>query len=144
MVLWRRDFSVDAVLIVPGATIYEFGIITSNVHNAWMRFSRSIRKRTRYSASTVYNNFPWPSPSKEQKEKIIETAGFILKAREKYPDSTLADLYDELTMPPELRKAHQENDKVVMEAYGFNWRNMTESECVAELMKMYSELTKNL
>ena len=95
----------------------------------------------RYSNTIVYNNFPWPNPTDKQKEKIEKTAQEILNARALYPNSSLADLYDELTMPPELRKAHQQNDKAVMEAYGFSIK-MTESDCVAELMKMYQTLTK--
>ena len=98
--------------------------------------------RYRYSAQIVYNNFPWPTPTALQQERITKTAQAILDARELYPNASLADLYDELTMPPELRKAHQDNDRAVMEAYGFNWRTMTESECVAELMKMYQDLSK--
>lgn len=78
------------------------------------------------------------------KVKIEQTAQAILDARALYPDSSLADLYDELTMPVELRRAHQQNDKAVMQAYGFDYRTMTESECVAELMKMYQELTKEM
>ncbi|NLD48077.1 MAG: hypothetical protein GX660_12940 [Clostridiaceae bacterium] len=93
-----------------------------------------------YSATIVYNNFPWPELNEKKDERIRESANEILEARKLYRESTLADLYDELTMPPELRKAHQENDKVVMEAYGFDWRNMTESECVAELMKIYKSI----
>lgn len=94
----------------------------------------------RYSKDIVYNNFPWPNPTDEQKAKIEQTAQAILDARAKYPDCSLADLYDELTMPVELRKAHQANDKAVMQAYGFDYKTMTESECVAELMKMYQGL----
>ncbi len=96
----------------------------------------------RYSGSVVYNNFPWPTPTEEQKAKIEETAQAILDARALYPDSSLADLYDETTMPPELRKAHQQNDKAVMQAYGFDVKTMTESSCVAELMKLYQKLTE--
>ena len=108
---------------------------------AWMRaVSGRLEMRYRYSAKGVYNNFPWCNPTNEQKAKIEKTAQAILDARNLYPNSSLADLYDELTMPVELRKAHQENDKAVMEAYGFDWRKMTESDCVAELMKMYQEL----
>ena len=95
-----------------------------------------------YSNTIVYNNFPWPTPTDAQKARIEQTAQAILDARAKYPDCSLADLYDEITMPPELRKAHQENDKAVMEAYGFNWRTMTESDCVAELFKMYILLSE--
>ena len=94
----------------------------------------------RYAKDIVYNNFPWPNPTKEQKEKIEKTAQAILDARVLYSDCYLADLYDELTMSPELRKAHQANDKAVMEAYGFWGKVKAESECVAELMKMYQNL----
>ena len=100
-----------------------------------------LESRYRYSASIVYNNFPWCNPTDEQKAKIEQTAQAILDARAKYPGCSLADLYDETVMPPELRKAHQENDKAVMAAYGFSIK-MTESECVAELFKMYEQLTK--
>ena len=96
----------------------------------------------RYSCGIVYNTFPWPAPTDEQKAAIEKTAQAILDARALYPDCSLADLYDELTMPPELRKAHQENDKAVMQAYGFDIKNTTESSCVAELMKMYQKLTR--
>lgn len=131
----------NLVKIVPNASIYEFGVITSNVHMAWMRtVCGRLKSDYRYSSSLVYNNFPWCNPTKEQKAKIEQTAQRILDARNKYPNSSYADLYDELTMPSELRKAHQENDKAVMEAYGFDWHKMTESDCVAELMKMYQEL----
>ena len=135
----------NAVQIIKDATLYEFGILTSNVHMAWMRVvAGRLGMSYRYSKEVVYNNFPWPNPSQEQNIKIEQTAQAILDARAMYPNSSLADLYDELTMPPELRKAHQENDKAVMEAYGFNWKKMTESDCVAELMKKYQELTNNI
>ena len=110
---------------------------------AWMRaVCGRLEMRYRYSKDVVYNNFPWPNPSDEQKQKIMQTAQAILDARNLYPDSSLADLYDELTMPVELRRAHQENDRAVMVAYGFNVKTMTESQCVAELFKLYQELTK--
>ncbi len=132
-----------ANMIMPNASLYSFGIIESNVHMAWTRaVCGRLEMRYRYSNTIVYNNFPWPNLTNKQKQKIEKTAQGILDARALYPNSSLADLYDELTMPPELRKAHQENDKAVMEAYGFDWRNMTESDCVAELMKMYQELSK--
>ena len=132
----------DAVQIIPNASLFHFGVLTSNVHNSWMRaICGRLKSDYRYSANIVYNNFPWPNPSDEQKAKIEQTAQAILDARAKYPDSSLADLYDEVTMPPELRKAHQENDRAVMAAYGFSTK-MSESECVAELFKMYQELTK--
>ena len=129
-------------MLLPNATLYEFGIMMSNVHNAWIRtVCGRIKSDYRYSVNVVYNNFPWCNPTPEQKAKIEQTAQAILDAREKYPDCSLADLYDELTMPPELRKAHHENDFAVMAAYGFD-RKITESECVAELMERYRELTK--
>lgn len=131
----------DAVQIIPGAEIYHFGIMMSNVHMAWTRaVCGRIKSDYRYSKDVVYNNFPWPTPTDAQKAKIEQTAQAVLDARALYPDSSLADLYDETTMPPELRKAHQMNDKAVMLAYGFSVKDMTESKCVAELMKMYQRL----
>ena len=162
----------NANLIIPNATLYEFGILTSSVHMAWMRaVCGRLKSDYRYSNTIVYNNFPWPFTEKQtdlfvpngthqkkaknvsseqirvstqekiqtQKTKIEQTAQAILDARAKYPDSSLADLYDETVMPPELRKAHQENDRAVMQAYGFTPK-MTESEIVAELFKMYEKL----
>ena len=127
--------------LIPDASIYMFGVMMSNVHMAWMRVVCG-RLKSDYSYSpAVYNNFPWPNPTEAQKEKIEQTAQAILDARALYPSSSLADLYDELTMPPELRTAHQKNDRAVMEAYGFWGRLNSESECVAELMKMYQSLT---
>ncbi len=132
----------DANLLMPDASLLHFGILTSNVHNAWIRaVCGRIKSDYRYSVNIVYNNFPWPTPTDEQKTKIEQTAQAILDARALYPDCSLADLYDEVTMPPELRKAHQQNDKAVMQAYGFWGKLNTETECVAELMKMYQELT---
>ena len=133
----------DLVQIVPNATIYEFGILTSNVHMAWTRAVCSRMKSDyRYIRDVVYNNFPWPTQDEKHKVKIEQTAQAILDARALYPDSSLADLYDEVAMPPELRKAHQNNDRAVMQAYGFSVKDMTESKCVAELMKMHQKLTK--
>lgn len=132
----------NAVRLMPNSTLYHFGILTSNVHMAWVRsVAGRLKSDYRYSKDIVYNNFPWCNPTPEQKSKIEQTAQAILDARAKYPDCSLADLYDETTMPPELRKAHQANDFAVMAAYGFP-KNITESECVAELMKMYRELTE--
>lgn len=134
---------VMGTLIIPDAEIYDFGILTSNVHMAWMRaVAGRLKSDYRYSKDIVYNNFPLPKPTKIQKEKIEKTAKIILEVRNKYTNSSLADLYDELTMPSDLRKAHQENDKAVMEAYGFDWHKMTESDCVAELMKMYQKIVE--
>ncbi len=133
----------DANNMIPEATIYHFGVIISNVHMAWVRVvCGRIKSDYRYSNDIVYNNFPWPNPTEVQKAKIEQTAQGILDARALYPDSSLADLYDPLTMPPELRKAHQANDRAVMQAYGFNIKEMSEADCVAELMKMYQELVK--
>jgi hypothetical protein len=109
---------------------------------AWMRtVCGRLKSDYRYSPS-IYNNFPWPNPTEAQKQRIEQTAQAILDARALYPDSSLADLYDDLTMPVELRKAHQDNDRAVMAAYGFDVKTMTESSCVAELFKLYQKLTK--
>lgn len=132
----------NANLLISNATLYEFGVLTSNVHMAWTKVvCGRIKSDYRYSNTVVYNNFPWCNPTPEQKAKIEKTAQAILDARALYPDCSLADLYDETTMPPELRKAHQANDFAVMAAYGFD-RKITESECVAELMKRYQELVE--
>ena len=132
----------NSTLVATNATLYLLGVMTSNVHMSWMRtVCGRLKSDYRYSPS-VYNNFPWPNPTDEQKARIEETAQAILDARALYPDSSLADLYDELTMPPELRKAHQDNDRAVMRAYGFDIKTMTESTCVAELFKLYQKLTK--
>ena len=133
----------DLVFIVPNATAYHLGVLTSNVHMAWVRaVCGRLKSDYRYSKDIVYNNFPWPAPTKQQKAKIEQTAQAILDARALYPDSSLADLYDELTMPPELRKAHQANDRAVMDAFGFikgTAARTSESACVAELMKLYQQ-----
>ena len=131
----------NLVKLVPDATRYHFGILTSLVHMAWMRaVCGRLETRYRYSKDIVYNNFPWPEASDGDKEKIGVLAQAILDARALFPDCTLADLYDQTTMPPELRKAHQENDKAVMKLYGFP-PSATEPEIVAELMRRYQELT---
>ena len=135
--------TTNLVQMLPNATIYHFGILTSNVSNAWMRtVCGRLKSDYRYTITNVYNNFPWPTPTDAQKAKIEQTAQAILDARALYPDSSLADLYDELTMPPELRTAHQQNDKAVMEAYGMPVKGTTESACVAELMRRYQALTQ--
>lgn len=129
---------------LSNATLFHFGIMTSNVHMAWMRVvCGRLKSDYDYFIKIVYNNFPWPTPTEEQKAKIAETAQAILDARALYPDASLADLYDETTMPPELRKAHQQNDKAVMRAYGFDIKTTTETSCVAELMRMYQTLIEN-
>ena len=132
----------DKLFIIPGSDKYLFGVLTSNVHMAWMRVTAGrLKSDYSYSSTVVYNTFPWPSPTDAQKAKIEETAQGILNVRSLYQESSLADLYDPLTMPPELLKAHQANDRAVMKAYGFNVGEMTEADCVAALMKMYQGLT---
>ena len=132
----------DAVQIVPEATLYEFGILTSNVHMAWMRaVCGRLKSDYRYSKDIVYNNFPWCNPTDVQRQKIEHTAQAILDARSKYPESSLADLYGEtMYLFSDLLEAHRANDRAIMQAYGFPV-NMTESECVAELFKLYEGLT---
>ncbi len=133
----------DKLFMLPSANLYSLGVMTSNVHMAWMRaVCGRLKSDYSYSNTIVYNNFPWPNPTEEQKAKIEKTAQAILDARALYPDSSLADLYDELTMPVELRKAHQQNDRAVMEAYGFPVKStFTESQCVAELFKLYIDIS---
>ena len=134
----------DKLFMMPDASIYNFGVLTSNVHMAWMRtVCGRLKSDYSYSNTIVYNNFPWPNPTEAQRAKIEQTAQGILDARALYPDCSLADLYDEATMPPELRTAHQKNDRAVMEAYGFWGKLNSESACVAELMKLYQQLTAN-
>ncbi len=137
--------SSDAVQIVPDATLYHFGVLTSNVHMAWMRaVCGRLKSDYRYSKEIVYNTFPWPDTTDDQKAKIEQTAQAIIDARAQYPDCSLADMYGEkMYLFPKLLKAHQNNDRAVMQAYSFSVKDMTESQCVAELMKMYQELMKN-
>lgn len=133
----------DKLFMLPDAGLYHLGVLTSNVHMAWMRaVCGRLKSDYSYSNTIVYNNFVWPSPTEEQRAKIEQTAQAILDARALYPECSLADLYDEVTMPPELRRAHQQNDKAVMQAYGFSVRDTTESKCVAELMKLYKQMTE--
>ena len=132
----------DKLFVMQRVSIYHFGILTSNVHMAWMRaVCGRLKSDYSYSNTIVYNNFPWPTPSEKQTKKIEQTAQDILDVRAKYPNSSLADLYDKTAMPPELFKAHQANDRAVMDAYGFDPK-MTESQIVAELFKMYKNLTE--
>ena len=148
----RDTISTDLNFIIPSTTLYHFGVLTSSVHMAWMRVvAGRLETRYRYSANIVYNNFPWPSFAKATegkpdlrdsatpREKISQTAQAILDTRALYPDSSLADLYDPLTMPPELRKAHAANDRAVLAAYGLA-PDTPESEIVSHLMKMYQEM----
>ena len=130
----------NLVIIIPDASLYHFGVLESNVHMSWMRtVCGRLKSDYRYSKDIVYNNFPWPDPTPEQKAKIEQTAQAILDARALYPEASLADLYDELTMPPELRKAHQANDRAVMQAYGMPIKETDEAACVAWLMRLYQE-----
>ena len=136
-----NTISSNAVQIIPNASLYHFGVLTSNVHMAWMRtVAGRLKSDYRYSKEIVYNTFPWCNPTEEQKKRIEQTAQAILDARTKYPECSLAILYDDTITPSELRKAHQANDRAVMQAYGFDVKTMTESTCVAELMKMYQKL----
>lgn len=138
-----NTITTNQVQIIPDATLFHFGVLTSNVHMSWMRaVCGRLKSDYRYTGKVVYNTFPWCKPTEEQKLKIEQTAQGILDARDLYPDSSLADLYDVVLMPPELRRAHQLNDKAVMQAYGFPIKDFTESDCVASLMAMYQELTK--
>ncbi len=138
----KGTFASNLVLLIPSATLYHFGILESNVHMAWMRaVCGRLKSDYRYSKDIVYNNFPWPNPTAEQEARIEQTAQAILDVRARYPDSSLADLYDEVTMPADLRRAHQDNDRAVMAAYGMDIKTTTESSCVALLLKKYKELT---
>ena len=133
----------DLLFLLPDATKYHFGVLTSNVHMAWMRtVCGRLKSDYRYSKDIVYNNFPWPSPTEAQKARIEETAQAILDARKLYPEASFADMYGEhMYLFPEVMTAHQRNDRAVWEAYGKAWPITSESDCVAALMKMYQELT---
>ncbi|WP_294158340.1 DNA methyltransferase [uncultured Selenomonas sp.] len=132
----------DAAYFLPFANLYIFGVLESNVHMSWMRtFAGRLKSDYRYSNFIVYNNFPWPTPTPTQRAKIERTAQGILDARALYPGSSLADLYDEVLMPKELREAHRANDRAVMDAYGFWGKIHDEPACVAALMRMYQQLT---
>lgn len=139
----KDTIASDLVFLIPDAGLYEFGVLMSNVHNSWMRLvAGRLKSDYRYAKDIVYNNFVWPDPTPEQKERIEQTAQAILDARALYPNSTLANMYDDVLMPAQLRKAHQMNDKAVMQAYGFWGKLNSETECVAELMKLYQKLTE--
>jgi len=140
--LSKEVIASDASLIIPEADYYMFGVLMSIVHNAWVRVvAGRLKSDYRYSANIVYNNFPWASPTEKQKEIIIGTAKAILKARNKYPNSSLADMYgDDMYLYNELVKAHTDNDNAVMEAYGID-RNADEPEIIEKLFEMYQELT---
>ncbi len=140
--LEQRIIPGDKIYYLQDATLYHFGIVTSSVHMAWMRaVCGRLKSDYSYSNTIVYNNFPWPEVSEQQRERIAQTAQAILDARALYPDSSLADLYDPVTMPPKLLKAHRENDRAVMAAYGFP-ATMPEPEIVARLFTLYTHLTQ--
>lgn len=131
----------DSAHLIPDATLYHFGILTSSVHNAWMRVvGGRLKSDYRYSKDIVYNDFPWPRPIQAQHEKIEQTAQMILDAREKYADASLADLYGNMVLFPELIAAHRANDAAVLEAYGFP-KDASEADIVARLFKMYLACT---
>lgn len=130
----------DANSAIPDATLYHFGILESNVHMAWMRtVAGRLKSDYRYSNTVVYNNFPWPAPTSAQRAEIERTAQSILEARAAHPTSSLAALYDDVFMPKDLREAHRANDRAVLRAYGLPV-TITESDCVAELMRRYEQL----
>ena len=132
----------NKLFVIPGATLYHFGVLTSRVHMAWMRATAGrLEMRYSYSNTVVYNNFPWPSPSDKQRVKIESCAQKILDARALYPGNSFAALYNDDLMPPELKKAHRKNDKAVCKAYGWN-KNISEEEIVTELMKLYIQMTR--
>ncbi len=130
----------NKIYVVENVGLYHFGILTSLVHNAWMRaVGGRLEMRYNYSNTIVYNSFVWPNPTPKQISKIEKTAQKILDTRDKFIDNSLADLYDPLLMPKDLRKAHRENDIAVLEAYGFD-KKITEDEIVARLFQLYEEL----
>jgi len=133
----------DSTQVIPNATLYEFGVLTSSMHMAWVRYiCGRLKSDYRYSASIVYNNYPWPSPSAKQKKDIETAAQGVLDARNKYPDLSLATLYDSNTMVPELVKAHQKLDKAVEAAYGRSFDD--DSQRVAFLFELYQKLSGEL
>lgn len=133
----------NKLFVIPNGTFYDFGVLESNVHMAWMRtIAQRMKSDYSYSNVIVYNTFPWPDIDDKHREKIADTAQTILDARSNYSDASLADLYDDFSMPPDLRKAHQANDKAVLQAYGLPV-DTTESKIVAHLFKMYEQLIQN-
>ena len=136
------------LFLIPDISLYHFGVLTSNVHMTWMRtVCGRLKSDYSYASNVVYNTFPWPIPTEQQKQKIAQTAQAILDARASYPNNSLAELYDEVMMPPELRKAHHQNDMAVMQAYGFTKGSeayKSEAACVAELMKLYQKKVEEI
>jgi hypothetical protein len=142
-ILGKEVIAGDKLFTIPNAALYHFGILTSSAHMAWTRaICGRLKSDYSYSNTIVYNNFPWPDATDPQKATIEKQAQDVLDARAKYPDSSLADLYDPLTMPPDLLKAHRELDKAVMKLYGFPVKDFTEADCVAALMERYQALAE--
>jgi hypothetical protein len=142
----KNTISSNANMIIPKATLYHFGILTSSIHMAWMRaVCGRLEMRYRYTGTIVYNNFPWANATDEQKVTIEKLAKDILDARAKYPNSTLADMYGENSMSfhTELIKVHKALDSAVMKLYGFK-KNMSETEVVAVLMERYRNLIEGI
>lgn len=145
--LSQKTIAGNKLFMMPESTLYHFGVLTSNVHMAWMRaVAGRLKSDYSYSNTIVYNNFPWPTPTSEQKALIEQTAQMILDARAKYPDASLADLYgDDMILFPEVYTAHIRNDQAVAMAYGIDTKDAeykSESACVAMLMRMYQTLTE--
>jgi hypothetical protein len=131
----------NLVFVVPDATSFHFGVISSTMHNAWMRYTAGrLKSDYRYSKDIVYNNFPWPEPSDKQQSAIEVAAQAVLDARIAHPGASLADLYDLLTMPPDLLRAHQALDRAVDAAYGYKG-DRSDAARVAFLFERYQKLT---
>ena len=138
----KNSLASDSVHIIPNATLYHFGILTSSIHMTWLRtVGGRLESRYRYSKDVVYNNFVWCEPSEKNRKKIEHSAQNILDVRAKYPDATFAELYDEVSMPYELRDAHRKNDLAVARAYGLEKLLDDEPSTTVELLKFYKKLT---
>jgi len=130
----------DTCLIIPNGTVYHFGVLTSAMHMAWMRYvCGRLKSDYRYSKDIVYNNFPWPNPTEKQTVEIEKAAQNVLDVRAKFPNSSLANLYDPVAMPPALSKARQKLDKAVEAAYKRTFTD--DSQRVAFLFELYEKLT---
>jgi len=134
----------DSLLMIPDAELWHFGILTSSVHMAWTKtVCGRLKSDYRYSAKLVYNNFVWQKMTRDEYNRLNITAQKILDVRKKYPVASLASLYDEVTMPKDLRDAHRDNDKIVMKIYGFD-ESMTDEEIAIQLLMRYEELKNYL
>jgi hypothetical protein len=140
----KGDITSSSSLMLPDATLYHFGVMSSNLHMAWLRVvGGRLKNDYRYSAGIVYNNYPWPSPSEKQRESIEAAAQAVLDGRAAHPNASLADMYDPLTMPANLLKAHQALDKAVDAAYGYKGAS-TDAARVAFLFERYQAITSLL